>query len=91
MSPEMQCRLVVVDVLAFWRVKLNDDFFFVPKQIFDVSHLWPVGTAVHGADADADVFPTLSVRISPVAGDDQELRGARACDHERAVQAIAWI
>ena len=45
-SPQMQTVIMQVDVLALFRVILNDYVFLVPEQIFDEAHLAPVRAAV---------------------------------------------
>ena len=42
----MQIVIMQVDVLALFRVILNDYVFLVPEQIFDEAHLAPVRAAV---------------------------------------------
>jgi hypothetical protein len=64
-TPEMEAIGMMVDVVRFCRVQLHDNFIVAEKQLLDVTHLMPVGTAVQ--KTHRNVVPTKAV-----TGNDQQ-------------------
>src|SRR5262249_36635826 len=85
----MQNVWMTVDVIRLRRMKLHHAFFLRPKQVFDVAHFQPVGSALvfysHAFGtglleclglvcSNADMFPPAR---GAVVGDDCKRRAAR--------------
>jgi hypothetical protein len=43
--PKMQAIGMIIDVLRARRMKLNNTFLFVPKEVFDEAHFLPIRRA----------------------------------------------
>lgn len=79
---------MVVDVIGAGRVDLDDSFFCVPEQVFDLAHEFPRRCfAAFRPEADADMLPPEAVGRNHVNGTRFPGDGKA----ERAVVAIGTV
>lgn len=81
--PKMQAVPAVVHVLRGWRVQLHHAFLFIPKQVLDEAHLFPVRTTPRRRDGD--VLPSRADQCC-----DLQFTAARSLNKKETTRTRPW-